>query len=212
MSCDIVVTRSGPLYTSIVGVSKPRFVDEVGEWWRYLGARQLAGYISAMAGIGLTIWAVNVEEERQVLTAVFAAVAQGFAAFFFSGHGKADGAHARRAIGRLLGLADRVRSAEASATGSFERNISASDRRDRMGALSVELSWIGEEVRSSVLDWIVFNEHLAELVSDDDRPKALADAREAADNPQPVLPSAQSDRDQSDEQSPVTATAEEEGR
>ena len=54
---DIVVTRSGPLYTSIVGVSKPRFVDEVGEWWRYLGAMLGGGAVnyaaySAVIGFG----------------------------------------------------------------------------------------------------------------------------------------------------------------
>jgi hypothetical protein len=152
----------------------------MADWWRYLSARQLWGCIFAAAGIALTFWAAFVKrDDQKLLLAVIAAFVQITAAYLFSGHGKADKTHATSAIGRLLSLAGRVDGAERSASESFERNISAGQRRDVMGALSVELSWIGEGVRSSVVDWIVFNPHLAELVSDEDRPGAIADAKKA---------------------------------
>jgi hypothetical protein len=149
-------------------VPKPQFLKDVSDWWRYLGAKQLAGYVFAMVGIGLTIWAVNVDKENQLLIAVLAAFAQLIAASLFAGKGKADPTHAKRLI--TLGL--RVGTAETAASDSFEKATTTTQRRDDMGQLSAELGWIGEGIRNAVFDWTAFNEHLKELLSDDEREAA----------------------------------------
>lgn len=173
-------------------MQKPRFVTDIADWWRYLSAKQLWGCVFATGGIGLTFLAAFVNgNDKKLLIVVIAAFVQLTVANLFAGHGKADKTHATRAVGRLLSLADRVRTAEKSASASFERNIAANQRRDVMGALSVELSWIGEVVRLSVIDWIAFNPHLADLVSDEDRPGALSDAKNAELPDVPVLPPTQ---------------------
>lgn len=156
---------------------KPRFVSEAADWWNYLGWRQIFGYIFTAAGIALTIYAVKVDPKNQLLIAVFAAFAQVMAASIFSRQGKADPTHAKRSVQRLIGLGLRVQMVEASVQDSFENSYTPTQRREHMGQVSVHLGGIGEDVRNSVFDWIAFNEHLTELLADDERVDA---ARHAA--------------------------------
>lgn len=159
---------------------KPRFITDIANWWRYLSARQFWGIVFALGGMGLTAWAAFVTAgDKKLLLVVIAVFFQITAAHLFAGHGKADKTHATQAIGRLLSLAAKVSGAEQAASGGFERDISSSRRRDIMGGLSVDLSWIGEAVRLSVVDWVAFNPHLANLVSEEDRPGVIADAETA---------------------------------
>jgi hypothetical protein len=150
----------------------PRFVRDAAEWWHYLTWRQIFGYVCAVAGVALTIIAVKVDPKNQLLIAVVAAFAQIMAATMFSRQGKADPTHAKRSVQRLIGLAIRVRTVEASAQDSFEGSYTPTQRRDHMGKVSAQLGGIGEEVANAVFDWTAFNEHLTDLLSDDERDAA----------------------------------------
>jgi hypothetical protein len=117
---------------------------------------------------------------NQLLIAVIAIFAQGIAAFLFAGHGRAHPTHAKRALGRLLRLGERVKNAENDAQANFEgKNKSSEERQIQLGILSVELSWIGEGIYSAAADLIAFNEPLNELISEDQRKAMLEAAREA---------------------------------
>lgn len=155
-----------PTYTA--GVRVPKFVGEAVDWFVYLTWRQIFGYAFAVAGVVLTIYAVKVDPKHQLLIAVIAAFAQIMAALMFTRHGKADPTHAKRSVQRLITLGYRVSAAETAASNSFEGGAAA-QRRDQMGLLSVELGYIGEAVREAVFDWTAFNDHLIELLSDDER-------------------------------------------
>lgn len=157
---------------------KPKFVADIANWWRYLSARQLWGIIFAAGGMGLTFLAAFVPvSDKKLLLAVIAVSFQITAANLFAGYGKADKTHATQAIGRLLSLAAKINDAEEAASCGFERDMTSSRRRDVMGGLSVSLSWIAETVRLAVVDWVAFNPHLANLVSPEDRPGIVADAK-----------------------------------
>ncbi|WP_409436482.1 hypothetical protein [Mycobacterium sp. SMC-14] len=151
---------------------RPRFVGETADWFHYLTLRQIFGYLSAAAGMTLTIVAVNVIPENQLLIAVAAAFAQIMAATMFSRQGKADPTHAKRSAQRLIALAIRVRKVEAAAQESFEGSHTPTERRDHMGTVSAQLGGIGEDVAGAVFDWMAFNEHLTDLLSDDERKAA----------------------------------------
>lgn len=148
---------------------RPRFVGEAADWFHYLTWRQIFGYACAVAGMTLTIVAVNVAPKNQLLIAVVAAFAQIMAATMFSRQGKADPTHAKRSVQRLIALAIRVRKVEAMAQDSFEGSYTLTQRRDHMGVASAQLGGIGEEVANAVFDWTAFNEHLTDLLSDDER-------------------------------------------
>lgn len=162
-------------------IPKPdRLIQEVSEWWRYLSLRQAAGYGCAVAGIGLTIATALAKGPNQAVIAVLAVVAQGIGAFLFAGHGRAHPTHAKRALGRLLRLGERVKNAENDAQANFEANDQTSDERQtQMGILSTELSWIGEGIYSAAADWIAFNDPLNEMINEDQRKAMVEDAQEA---------------------------------
>ena len=101
-------------------VPKPqRLVEDVSEWWRYLSAKQATGYGCALVGIVLTILTAVVTGPNQLLIAVIAIFAQIAAAFLFAGHGNAQPEFAKRAVQRLIGMAERVSKAEKVAQGQF---------------------------------------------------------------------------------------------
>lgn len=161
-------------------VEKPRrLFNEVSEWWRYLGVRQAAGYICALAGIVLTIFTAVTKGPNQLLIAVIAVFAQGIAGFLFAGHGKAQPEFAKRAVQRLIVMAERVSKAEKVAQDSFERKMSTSQVRDNMGILSAQFGYISDGIYGAVADWIAFNESLKELVSEDQREAVLEAAKES---------------------------------
>jgi hypothetical protein len=168
----------------LLNVRKPKFVAEAADWWLYLTWRQIFGYVCALAGIVLTIYAVKVDPKDQLLIAAFAAFAQVMAATMFSRQGKADPTHAKRSVQSLISLAIRVRKIEATAQDSFEGSYTPTQRRDHMGQVSAQLSGIGEEVANAVYDWTAFNEHLTDLLSEDERKNAerYAAALRAAEN------------------------------
>jgi hypothetical protein len=166
-----------------VRVPKPqRLVDDVSEWWRYLSAKQSAGYVCAIAGISLTIATALTKGPNQAVLAVLAVVTQGIAAFLFAGHGKAHPSHARSAFGRLMGLAQKVRTTEKAVQDSFEsKTLSSDERQTQMGILSNDLGWIGEGIYNAAADWLAFNEPLIELISEEQRKEIMIVAKAARD-------------------------------
>ncbi|MCT7656827.1 hypothetical protein [Mycobacterium deserti] len=163
------------------GIPKPqRLVNGVSEWWRYLEPKQAAGYVCALAGIGLTVATALVNGPSLGVIAVLAVVAQGIAAFLFAGHGRAHPTHAKSAFARLLVLAKRVSAAEKTAQGNFEaKGISSGERQTQMGILSAQLSWIGEGIYLAAADWIAFNEPLNEMITEEQRQAIMIAAQEA---------------------------------
>lgn len=157
---------------------KPRrLAEEVTEWWVYLGWKQVLGYLSALGGIGLTIATALTKGPNQLLIAVIAVFAQGIAAFLFAGQGRAQPAYAKRAVARLLRLAARADRATKSASDNFEdKSLTPTRRRDDIGRLSVELSWITEGLSDAVADWIEINQPLIELIDKQRRHDLLVGA------------------------------------
>jgi hypothetical protein len=165
-----------------------RLSQEVGEWWRYVGVKQILGYFCAAGGIGLTLATALTKGPNQLLLAVIAVFAQGIAAFLFAGHGKAQPAYAQRAVSRLLGLAERSNNATVIASASFEsKSVTPTQRRDDLGFLSSELSWISEGLRDAVADWIAINEPLVELITEEMRQEILRQARESKSDASPSV-------------------------
>jgi hypothetical protein len=161
-------------------VPKPRrLVTEVSDWWRYLDVRQTAGYLCAFGGIVLTVFTALTKGSNQLLLAVIAVFTQGIAAFLFAGHGKARPEFAKRAVQRLISMAERVSKAEKLAQDSFERKMPAAQVRDNMGILSTQFGYISDGIYGAVADWIAFNEFLKELVSEDQREAVLEVANES---------------------------------
>jgi hypothetical protein len=155
-------------------------VDDFSVWWRYLSARQLWGYVSALAGVVFTLLTAVVTGPNQLLVAVIAVVAQGFAAFVFSSHGRAHPTLVQSAFNRLVALGQRVKTAENTAQASFEsQELNADQLQTRMGIVSAELSWIGDGIYDAAADWIAFNEPLLELIDEKQRKEIMRAAKEA---------------------------------
>lgn len=186
--------RACRLYTALVHIPKPeRLAAEVSEWWRYLGVKQLSGYVFAVLGIIFTVLTAVASGASQLLVALLAVVFQFASASIFAGHGKAHPSLAKRSFLRLLQLGDRAGKAEQTAQEHFEDlTMTLDERHTVIGVLSAELSWIGEGIYAAAADWIAFNEPLNEMINENQRKLMLLAAKEqqaaAATQHDPVVP------------------------
>jgi hypothetical protein len=91
------------------------------------------------------------------LLVVIAAMFQLLSASQFYAIGRADPGLARAAVRRIIHMGTRVGRARLAAEAAFESG-SAPMKHRLVGALSVELSWLEEELLESVKDWNEFHE------------------------------------------------------
>lgn len=100
---------------------------------------------------------------QTVTLAILAITAQAGSVWAFSGHGKADPAHANRSSARLIQLAVRTHAAGAAAQAAFESADGAAKLRTSLGIVSTEFNWIEDGLTQSVLDWQAFHPNAAQL-------------------------------------------------
>lgn len=139
-------------------------------WLKRWSAKQKLGSLLFGASFVITgllafLGSADVPPSRAqtVTLAILAITAQGGSVWAFSGHGKADPAHANRSSARLVQLAIRTHAAGAVAQAAFESTDNAAKLRTSLGILSTEFSWIEDGLTQSVLDWRAFHPDAAQL-------------------------------------------------
>jgi hypothetical protein len=132
-------------------------------------ARQCAGALSAVVGVGLTILLAFLgnttkppSASTQALIALLAIFAQAGSVWIFSGNGRADPTLAQRSVARLVGLAERASAARLTAEALYNGRFSVSEARQVLGQISVHLSYLEEGYLNAIDDWRVFHPRAVE--------------------------------------------------
>lgn len=129
-----------------------------------LSNRQLLGGALYCLGVGLSVLLAVVgggsepaSEATDAVLVILIVLANGGAAWSFSGQGRADPSHAQQSAARLFLVARRAQVAEARAQRLFEGQATRSELHEAMGILSTEFSWIQDVLILSINDWRVFH-------------------------------------------------------
>lgn len=135
-----------------------RFLKWLQSQWRSVTGTVLLITAFALV-VTLTAWSSSEsppEVTTQVLLVVVSTALQVAAALLFNQNGRADTTLANASIRRLISMTRKARDARLRAESEYESGNSTS-RRQSLGILSAELSWIEEGLAQATFDWGEFH-------------------------------------------------------
>jgi len=139
--------------------------------------RQLTGIVLFVLGIGLTALLAFMSGSRRppsrasdAVLVILIALAQGGAAWAFSGFGRADPTHAQQSALRLFWLAHRAHGAGSRAQSAFENEAPIADLHTALGVIATEFSWMEDGLLLAIEDWRAFHKHAVDEAEGARRP------------------------------------------